>query len=375
MICLVNRRPVESRTLNYALIEAYHTSVPKGRYPVVFLNVDLDPARIDVNVHPTKREIRFREETRVRHWVITSVLEHLRQATRPTVSPAGREAERPDPDPRPRPITPAATHPTPPETTAPTPMPEPTHTRHIATMPKTARATPSAPETPASGRRQEPPCPTPAPTRDSAPAGPALRNWRFLGHMTSGWILFETGQGLLLIDPAAARARIRYETVRQHFQANRRARQTLLLPLSLDLEPVAAACLAENLEYLNANGFQVEPFGRHYFRVLALPPWLEPGDGEGFLRDLVDAVRQRGLKLDLEQPELAHQALARMAVDRGRGPRTRFDEAHASLQLAESLLQCRDPLTDPSGRATMVELARSELERRFGARGQSGNAG
>ncbi len=74
MIIFVNRRPVESRTLAYALLESYHTLIPKGRYPVAFLFLELDPAGVDVNVHPAKREIRFRDEPRVRGFAIRAVL-------------------------------------------------------------------------------------------------------------------------------------------------------------------------------------------------------------------------------------------------------------------------------------------------------------
>jgi DNA mismatch repair protein MutL len=79
MINFVNQRPVDSRTLSYALIESYHDSIPKGRYPLAFLFLDLDPAAIDVNVHPAKREVRFRNEAQVRALVIRAVLARLRE--------------------------------------------------------------------------------------------------------------------------------------------------------------------------------------------------------------------------------------------------------------------------------------------------------
>ena len=79
MLMFVNRRPVDSRTLNYALIESYATSLGKGRYPVAVLFLDLDPAAVDVNVHPAKREVRFRSEGAVRGFVIRAVLQCLRE--------------------------------------------------------------------------------------------------------------------------------------------------------------------------------------------------------------------------------------------------------------------------------------------------------
>src|SRR5258706_10336617 len=79
MIVFVNARPVDSRTLNYALIESYHESLPKGRYPLAFVFFDCDPAAVDVNVHPAKREVRFRSEAAVRGFVIRAVLQRLRE--------------------------------------------------------------------------------------------------------------------------------------------------------------------------------------------------------------------------------------------------------------------------------------------------------
>lgn len=79
MIVFVNSRPVDSRTLNYALIESYHESLPKGRYPLAFVFFECDPAAVDVNVHPAKREVRFRSEAQVRGFVIRSVLQRLRE--------------------------------------------------------------------------------------------------------------------------------------------------------------------------------------------------------------------------------------------------------------------------------------------------------
>ncbi len=362
LVTLVNQRPVDNRTLSYALIEAYHMSIPRGRYPVAFLLLDIDPARVDVNVHPAKREVRFREESRVRNAVITAVLERLRKHTEATRSIASDPARKRDSrDPIPGPTVPDHPRPeageggaaeSPARPAAAPPAPKPADNR--------ARAMPRSAPSPASAARlARPEC-----------AAPSRLNWRYLGKMVHGFILFETGNGLVLLDPEAARRRIRYESIRAQFQAEVPASQRLLLPLALDLEPPAAAALEENLGFLNANGFRIEPFGRNFFRVEALPPWLEPGDGESFLRDLIGQVRQQGLSLQTDRPDLAHEFLARLATRRGRDREQAGTGESASqfMLLAEQLLRCRDPLADPAGKATFVELSRGELEKRFGRR-------
>lgn len=352
MVCLVNQRPVESRTLNYAILEAYHTSIPKGRYPVVFLSFSIDPSRIDVNVHPAKREIRFREESKVRQAILGSILERLRAEKELRLRPLSREGQDE--------VTAATGIERGGEGNSSPPVPRPPF--NLVKRPGSKGI--SSPATPP---RETPQSPVPPP--DSVVLSkrlPFQLNWRYLGQMVHGLILFETGKGLVLLDPVAAKSRIHYEAVQDHFQAEVSARQPLLLPITLDLEPVPASCLEENLVFLNRNGFEVEPFGRDFYRVTALPPWLDPGEGEQYLRDLIDQVRQRGLKLEQEEPELAHKALARLATQR-RGFRDTGEQSSGEyLRLAESLLQCRDPYTDPGGRSTFVELSRGELDRRLG---------
>jgi len=350
LVCLVNRRPVESRTLNYAIIEAYHTSIPRGRYPVVFLLFDVDPGRIDVNVHPTKREIRFREESQVRHRVLNSILERLRREKEGALRSApvnnkGGEAET-------MPRLPGKNN-----------GAESEDPQGPVRSPSRPASPPSEAETP----RPDPVSPEPQREKPHLPgrSGSQL-NWRYLGRMVHGLILFETGKGLVLLDPDAAHRRIRYETVREYFRSEVSARQPLLLPLSLELEPLSASCLEDNLDFLNRNGFEIERFGRNFYRVLALPPWLDPGEGENYLRDLIDQVRQQGLNLNLEKPDLAHYALAKLAVGNESGNKSRAENPSRAMQIAESLLQCKDPYTEPGGKTTFVELSRGELDRRFG---------
>ena len=95
MIFFVNRRPVDSKTLSYAVIEAFHTFIPKGRFPPVILFLDIDPAAVDVNVHPSKREIRFRNEPQVRTFVLENVLNHnkLMASSKHNFSPVETKVE------------------------------------------------------------------------------------------------------------------------------------------------------------------------------------------------------------------------------------------------------------------------------------------
>lgn len=338
MVTFVNQRPVFGRTLHYAILESYHTYLPKGRYPLAFLFLDLDARGVDVNVHPTKREVRFRDEARVRQFVMRAVLDCLREAAgglKPQLAAADSNL--------PAPAVPNAIKPAPRNAISPVKAQvESQPTRGTSTPPAITKA----------------PVASPAPVPAAAAQRPL--DWRFVGLIHDAYALFETPAGLVLLNRRAAQERILYEDILGRLGEAQPTTQQLLFPIPLELDPVSSATLTEHLGFLRNNGFVIEPFGRNFFRLEALPDWLDPARGEQFARDLVARIRERGLRPD--QPDLAHEEIARMASIRG-NPTT---GETALVNLARRLLACRNPLTDPRGRPTYYEISRADLEKRFG---------
>ncbi len=364
-ITFVNRRPVDSRTLAYALIESYHEVLPKGRYPAAFVFLEIDPAAVDVNVHPAKREVRFRSEAQVRSFVIRGVLATLRAAAPPVAGMGVVELP---------PVTAlaqAAAFPSPaPEAgIAPVAAPSVRATTPATSGAKSAAGAASVAWTaPAAAR---PPAPAaPAPPSTSAPGGggaarPAasIASWRFLGLAHTTYALFETPAGLLLLDRRAARERIVFEELAGQFAAGEVLVQRLLLPVVLELDPVGAALLRDRLAFLARHGFEIAEFGRATFRLEGVPAVLDPADGEACLRDLLDAFRDgRSVERD---PEVAREQLARLAAARAVRLSSQADGAEMRALLAK-LFACRAPHTSPGGRPTQVELSQGEIARRFG---------
>lgn len=342
MIVFVNGRPVDSRTLNYALIESYHESLPKGRYPLAFVFFDCDPAAVDVNVHPAKREVRFRSEPQVRGFVIRSVLQRLRELGAPLTAPV------------PVPFAPSAL----PAGLAPLVTPSPVR---LPAAPPPAWAPPAnrSPGRPADAP-PAPPTPT-APITIPAPA-PQNLHWRFVGLAHGSYALFETSAGLVLLDRRAAHERVWFDRLVAQFADGAVPSQRLLLPLPLELDPIAAALLLDRMKFLNGHGFDLAEFGRNFFRVEGVPAWMEPGDAEPFLRDVLGALRDGRLpegNLALAREELARLAAAK-AVRLPGAPSE--DELRALLV---ELFATRSPLTSPGGRPTFIEINHSELARRF----------
>jgi len=347
MIVFVNQRPVDSRTLNYALIESYHESVPKGRYPVAFVFFDCDPAAVDVNVHPAKREVRFRSEPLVRGFVIRSVLSRLREIGTPGVASSGGEKSLESGD-RGQPMAPGG------RTEAAIPF-------RAIEMPAASSVSvkPAAPAISGEAPRTAMSAPVAAPVEQAKPAAPT---WRFVGLAHGTYALFETAAGLVLLDRRAAHERIWFERLQEQFKSGDVPSQRLLLPVPMELDPISATMLLDRLLFLNAHGFEVAEFGRNFFRIEGVPVWMEPADAEGFLRDLLGAFRD-GRWPDAN-PDLAREELAKMAAAKAVRLPAASGEAELQAVLAQ-LFATRAPLTSPGGRPTYIELNHGELARRF----------
>lgn len=333
MITFINQRPVDTKAINYALIESYHESLPKGRYPLAFVFFEIDPAAVDVNVHPSKREVRFRSETAVRGFVIRSVLARLRDLGETTVSVAPIPRVQVD-------VTPS-----------PFAMGAP----KLTPVAPVIRSMPAPMDAPVLASPRPSVAPVPAPAA-SVPA------WRFLGLAHGSYALFETKAGLVLLDRRATHERIWFERLQAQFSEGAVPSQRLLLPLPLELDPIASSLLLDRLEFLNGHGFEVVEFGRNFFRIEGVPAWMEPADAEPFVRELLGALRDG--QLQERKIDVAREQLARLAAARAVRLGDVASEA-AMLGLVAQLFACRSPLTSPGGTPTHIELSHGELARRF----------
>jgi DNA mismatch repair protein MutL len=329
LVTVVNGRPVDSRTMAFALTESYHTLIPKGRYPLAFAFLEIDPAWVDVNVHPAKREVRFRDEARVRGFLIQSVLsvllarvdDGLPTTTIPAITPT---------------LVPSFVTPTATSGAAPLAVPSPTSTY----VP-----------------------PVSAPLASAPASSSSLRlSWRLLARLREERAVFETPTGLAILDIGAAHQRVLYEDILRQFSERKPVSQPLLVPLTIELEPLPAAVLKERMGLLQNAGFDFEEYGRNFWRLGALPVWLDPADALGFLRDLLaEMARREG---DFGRPALAYDALARMAVNKARRKGDALADGEL-LELVQALFRTAQPGTDPKGRRTFVEWTDADLGRRF----------
>jgi DNA mismatch repair protein MutL len=324
MVAYVNQRPVDSKTIAFALLESYRESLPKGRFPAAFLFLACDPAQVDVNVHPAKREVRFRKDNEIRSFLIRAILQRHRELSPLSIPPS------------------------------PEALAAPQRAPWMGSV-----AAPAERSVFPAGERPQPAAVNEAP----AAAAASFESWRYVGLAQNTYALFDTPSGLVLLDCRAAAERVFFERTLAQFEEQAVGSQHLLLPIPLELDPVAAAALLEALPFLNAHGFIVTEFGRHFFRLEGVPAWMDAAVAEPFLRDWLSALREGGTGLG--EVALARRQLVTFALGRAAPMNLPGTEAETRRLLAD-LMNSHLPLTNPAGRPTLVELSANELNRRFG---------
>jgi DNA mismatch repair protein MutL len=342
---VVNGRPVRDKLLVGAVRGAYHDLLARDRHPVVALFLDGPPNEIDVNVHPAKTEIRFRDSGLVRG-LIVGALRHALEAAgmraSTTIGAAALAAFRP------------ASGVSRPAGSARFSFPPSAPPRALSE----AAATMLMPYQMSAASAQT--TPDPLPETDSEPP---LGHARAQLHGT--YIVAETATGIVLVDQHAAHERLVYERMKEALQRDGVARQVLLLPEIVELDPTLADRLAARAAELAEFGLVLEPFGTGAVIVREVPALISGLDVRALVRDLADELAEWGDALALrERVESVCGTLACHSSVRA-GRRLTRDEMDALLRQMEATPnsgQCNH------GRPTYVELALSDVERLFGRR-------
>ena len=365
----VNRRPVENRGLNFALLEGYHTALMKGRYPVCCLFLEIDPAAVDVNVHPAKREVRFHREVEVRRLVAQAVRQTLLDFHSGQASAEAQRAEgvvaaaappaavpqvvgwsKPAPLPLRHPVGSA-----PPASPLPKAEPEQTPAE-TASLPSLLPRLPAA--APASSPPAAPPVAVAAPV-------PLLNvPLRLVGVIGKLYVVLESDRGLVLLDQHAAHERILFEQMLERLERNDQApSQRLLLPETVEVSVRDANFLREQLPALTRLGVGLSEFGERTFLLDALPPFVKATDARRFVLELVDELKAAGQEVNSSRlgEHTVAKTVCRHAV------KANDPLAGRELErLVEDLRHCAMPYTCPHGRPTLIEMNFRELEKKFG---------
>jgi DNA mismatch repair protein MutL len=397
--CFVNRRLVRDRLLMHAVSEAYRNILPPTSFPVVLLFVEMPPEEVDVNVHPAKTEVRFRQAGWLHDFVRDSIRNKLtvgrpaaaflraltahpsaapalvpgsstthRQAATPTSD--GWSPEMPDallPDSLANSWLPESWLPesllSQPDgdgftLTAPPVIASPGHLPFAPLAPAQAPAAVSAAVSACSPQ-------APAETAEGEAASPSLHglaSLRPLGQLRESFILAVNEEGLWIIDQHVAHERVLFERVLRERRVERVERQRLLMPMLLDLLPAQMVTFAAIAEELEANGFEAEPFGPRTIAIKAAPAGLE---GPALERMLVEVLEQAGNPEQAENLETARTRIAAsIACHAAIKVNTPLNPARMEWLLAE-LARTEHPTSCPHGRPIVLRYAWKEIQRAF----------
>lgn len=356
MMFFVNRRPVESKTMTYAVLESYHTYAPKGRFPPAILFLEVDPEQVDVNVHPAKREIRFRNEGKVRTFLIESLLQRNQElSSQFKFEPSSISLEKDE------------------NAGRLVPQVDPAALEVFAKRGEVEKRAWEIGDVFSSVDQQSEVDSEPKKEEGEDRSGLLRGNWvgtrdavggiwRLLDQPHGDLALFATADGVVFLHARAAYERIVFEELEKSFRDEGNCgSQALLFPESLELDGIDLRNLKDNLDSLRSVGFSLEEFGRNFFRVEGCPQWLPPSAALQFLNDFLEVARESGGSANPEK--LAKEALIQRST-KDPGGHSGFTDNEV-IGLAEKLLQCRNPYNCPKGKPTFYEVPKRDIERRF----------
>ena len=316
----VNRRWVQNRMLSYALEESYQGLLMVGRHPIAVINISLPPQELDVNVHPTKSEVRFRNER--------DIFSAIQKAVRNTL-------------------------------TAQAPMPS---LDTLSGPPQPVKASPTE-RLPAFAARPEEavtrtPLATPIPAEPVAKTLPILR---VVGQMANTYVIAEGPDGMYLIDQHAAHERVLFEKIRNERSRRAVEIQGLLQPVPVELTVRQQELMESQSEALSEYGFGIEHFGERTYLVRSVPALLSGQNVAQSVVEVLDFLAE-GEKGDRRE-DIAISLACHGAVRAGQAL------SHEEMRdLIRQLEQASQPRTCPHGRPTMIHLSSSQLEKNFGRR-------
>ena len=335
----VNRRIVKDRTIAHAIIDSYSVATNKERSPEVHLFLEIPPDRVDVNVHPTKAEVRFREQSLVHEMVRRALGDALGKGPAPELTLRTTDVMPGRPM---QPAIPGA----------------------LAGGSFPSRWAPPSSHPPSSWAPPAETQPATNTTVDTPVATnvPAVRPMIALGQFRDTFIIAMDDEGLCIIDQHVAHERVLFERIMERLTSESLESQRLLIPVILELPAAERAALVSKADALARFGFEVEEFGGESIKVNSVPALLPPNECDAALRALADDLEglDRGLRLEDALKQIAATTACHAAV-KAHYPLT-LEKMHHIL---EELRATAYSTVCPHGRPVMLRITRREIEKNF----------
>jgi DNA mismatch repair protein MutL len=385
---IVNGRAIRNYPLTRAILEAYHTFLPKDRYPIVVLNIELDPILVDVNVHPAKLEVRFSKEETLRAFIHSE----LRQALSKVEYIPETQIKTPIPKPayevQSLPLGSGNSYQPAPEATSysvgepesireqkpvlqetqkvkyPVPGKNPgANTSLPLSNPKAPAAESIIAETPLLEQVPRPAASQPTELKITAPAKETAGGLElyYIGQLHGTYLLAQNEEGLFIIDQHAAMERVHYEKNYQLLGAAKSDCTELLIPLVLKYPANELLLVKETLPDLMEFGFEVEEFGGQSLVVRTIPVWAQGEDAKTIIETLIGQI-MKDRKTDLAK---LREAVAITMSCKGSIKANQYINEYEIKELLARLCGCEQPYTCPHGRPIIVKLTKYEVEKLF----------
>lgn len=308
-IVFVNKRPIVNRAISYGIFNAYSTLVPKGRFPAVFLFLDINPESIDVNVHPTKKEIRFGDDRVIQEIVKNSIFRSLNIKETDVI-----EAGMPD-----KVSFGNLEH---------TPF---NNTQNLWSI------------------------------QESSPLMEAPSNYKLI-QLHNSYIINETDDGFEIIDQHAVHERIIYEKLKLSVSGKKQDSQRLLLPINVELTAAEEKILKGQIDFFSEIGFGIEEFGLRTFIVDMIPSFMDKVDIVKFLKDVLSEIKEneKAVSHDNVKDGIMKLVACRSAIMQG----DKLD-SFQTQRLLKEWGELRFPYTCPHGRPAVIKITKREMEKKF----------
>jgi len=334
----INDRSINSKAIGFALKDGYGTLIPKGRFPISVLKIYIDTKEVDVNVHPTKNQVRLSHERDICDMVTRSVRDALTGKNLiPGIKIHSKQSQQSQLQ----------------QSQQSQMYDEPVSSSSMVKE-TAADFRPSAKDTQRRLRRSEK-----FGDELEKPPGIEIPQVRILGQVDSVYILAETGDGLMIIDQHAAHERVFFELVRA---SKRDDSQELIIPINIELDQREIALMKETIPYLEEFGFRISEFGQDTFAVTAVPVVLGKLEDPLMVHNIISDILSEGkIKDETGIFERVTKSIAcRSALKAGAVCSTSQMES-----LVKQLLRTENPYTCPHGRPTMISFNRQELDKLF----------
>jgi DNA mismatch repair protein MutL len=336
----INKRPVKSLPLSYALQRAYDGLLPQKHFPVAIILLAIDPGTVDANIHPTKREVRLQNERMLQEQLTQCVREIVTTADH---SPHLSFAYTLDKEKKYSPRTPAA---------SPT----------FRELKETVGGNRNYPETaqdvlPSHQRAREPE------ESISYDREKGLNVRALIGQIGESYILAETGEGLVILDQHAVHERIIFEAILDALDQETTRSQPLLLPVTIELSFKEAQLIEEHLDILTEVGFGINHLGKNTFSVDATPAWLGNVEITGMVHSFLQEIREGKGERPLGN---RRENTAKILACKSYTVKAHKKLSHEEMEhLIERLEKTKQPFTCPHGRPTLIKITLHDLARQF----------